>query len=97
MAAATLAKHGIDSVERLASLSPAQLGEVPGFGLRRSERVIAAAKSLLLTAESAGVDLSGKVGTLKSRSRVVVAEKAGKEGKDKKNKKNRKKRNHANV
>jgi len=87
VAAATLAKHGIDSVERLASLSPAQLGEVPGFGLRRSARVIAAAKSLLATAESAGMDLSGKAGPLKSRSGVVVAEKAGKEGRDKKNRK----------
>ena len=84
VAAAALVKHGIDSVEMLASLSPAQVGAVPGFGLRRSERVIAAAKSLLATAESAGIDLNANTGSLTSPGRVVAA---GKEGKDRKHKK----------
>jgi hypothetical protein len=78
VAAATLAKHGINSVEALASLSPAQLGEVPGFGSLRSGRVIAAAKSLLATAESAGIGPVEKAATLKPRTREQGAEQKGK-------------------
>ena len=78
VAAAALAKHGISSVEALASLSPAQLGEVPGFGSLRSQRVIAAARSLLATAESAGSGPGEKAGPLKSRGGKPVAEQKGK-------------------
>ena len=82
VAADVLANHGINSVAALASLSPAQLGKVPGFGPLRSQRVIAAAKSLLATAESAGIDLGQKAGTVKSRSSELVAGQKGK-GKNK--------------
>lgn len=79
MAAELLAKHGIGSVEVLASLSPAQLAEVPGFGLLRSERVIASAKSLLATAEAAGMDLGARAGPLKSPGGGAGAVKKGKD------------------
>jgi hypothetical protein len=86
VAARALAQHGIDSVEALASLLPAQLGKVPGFGPRRSERVIASAKSLLVTAESAGIGLGGKAAPLEPPGREVAATRKGK-GKGKGNKK----------
>lgn len=89
VAADVLAKHGINSVEALAALSPAQLGKVPGFGPLRSERIIAAAKSLLATAESAGIDLGHKAGPTKSGSRELVAGQKGK-GKGRGGKKKRK-------
>ncbi len=89
VAAEALAKHGISSAEALAALSPAQLGKVPGFGPLRSERVIAAAKSLLATAESAGIDVGQKGGPMKPRSSEPVAGQKGK-GKGKGSKQKRK-------
>ena len=86
VAARALAQHGINSVEALASLLPGQLGKVPGFGPRRSERVIASAKSLLVTAESAGIGLVEKTAPLQSPGGEVAADKRGK-GKGKGNKK----------
>ena len=86
VAARALAQHGINSVEALASLHPGQLGKVPGFGPRRSERVIASAKSLLVTAESAGIGLVEKTAPLQSPGGEVAADKRGR-GKGKGNKK----------
>ena len=52
---ATLAEKGISTAEQLATTSPAELLEIPGIGVRRSETLLASAR---LALESAPPKLS---------------------------------------
>jgi len=51
--AEALAEAGFDTIEAIAKASPEALGKANGFGLKRAERIIGAAKQLILDAKPA--------------------------------------------
>jgi len=70
-AAATLAKIGINSAEELASMTVAQLSQVPGFSAASATRVIAEAGKLPAAAEAASAQPAAG-----SKATVTPADKA---------------------
>jgi len=76
-----LSKNGIDSIEKLASVSVEQLSEVPGFGLERAPGIIASAKAILAENESAGSE--AKAGSGGEKPAKVTQAESGSKGKRK--------------
>jgi NAD-dependent DNA ligase len=88
--ARTLAVNGFSTIKEVAGATAGQLAQVPGFGAARAAAVIAAAKSLLKTAEAPETG-KGKKKKRKGKGKKKEKKKE-KKGKKKDKKKDRKKR-----
>ena len=76
--AKSLSKNGINSIEKLASVSVEQLVGVPGFGLERAPGIIASAKAILAEGGSAGSD--DKAGSGDAKPAKVTQAESGSRG-----------------
>ena len=82
-AAAILKTHGFQTIEDLASASPANIMVVPGFGESRANQVITSAKAILSG--------SGGTNAAKSAKKESAEDTKKKKGKKKKDKSKKKK------
>lgn len=83
--AATLAERGIDSVEKLAAADLASVAQVPGFGPKRAEAVLAAANAALPAAAQGGPELEATEPAPPSKALIdKLPAKTGKKSKKKK-------------
>lgn len=85
-AAAVLKTHGFQTIEDLASASPAKIMAVPGFGESRANQVITSAKAIL-----SGADGTKATRATKTKAAEETKKKKGK-GKKKKDKSKSKKK-----
>jgi DNA repair protein RadA len=92
--AKAIAAGGFDTVEKIATATPAELATVPGIREARAAALIEAANALLgaPAAESASVKAPAKKGTSESAPKQKKGKKEKPPKKDKKSKKKKKKK-----